>query len=106
MIRAPSKRGRRVLIRRMQRSVVASSLKVTNAKPVQCRCRLSRARNLEGRYRGDVGDIQGRYMGDAREMLLEQGSQPRIPLRDLTASLGQPRLARARVGVRVRVRVL
>ena len=31
-------------------------------------------------------------MGDAREMLLEQGSQPRIPLRDLTASLGQPRL--------------
>jgi hypothetical protein len=38
-------------------------------------------------------------------MPLEQGSRPCISLRDLSARLGEPRLARARVGVRVRVRV-
>ena len=49
MILTPSKTGRRVLTSSMQRSVVASSLKVTNAKPVQCRCRLTRDRNLASR---------------------------------------------------------
>mmetsp|Transcript_29650 Transcript_29650/g.69902 ORF Transcript_29650/g.69902 Transcript_29650/m.69902 type:complete len:395 (-) Transcript_29650:672-1856(-) len=49
LILAPSKTGRRVFTSSMHRSVAASSLKVTNAKPVQCLCRLTRDRILASR---------------------------------------------------------